>query len=91
MNIPHVRKEQKVVFESDLRVRNGKFDLSQTKLVSGNLRLDVKKIDFLMNYLNPLEYSVKFLDGHNAKVNVKNMKVEENVLYADGVVILPKN
>ena len=91
MNIPHVRKEQKVVFESDLRVKNGKFDLSQTKLVSGKLRLDVKKIDFLMNYLNPLEYSVKFLDGHNAKVNVKNMNIDENVLYVDGIVILPKN
>ena len=91
MNIPHVRKEQKVVFESDLRVKNGKFDLSQTKLVSGKLRLDVKKIDFLINYLNPLEYSVKFLDGRNAKVNVKNLEINENVLYADGIVIIPKN
>ena len=91
MNIPHVKKEQKVVFESDLHVRNGKFDLSQTKLVSGNLRLDAKRIDFLMNYLNPLEYSVKFLDGHNAKVNVEELKIVENVLYANGIVTVPKN
>ena len=74
-----------------LPVKNGKIDLSQTKLVSGNLRFDVKRIDFLMNYLNPLEYSVKFLDSQNAKINVKNVYIKENVLYADGFAVIPKN
>ena len=91
MNIPYVKKEQKIVFESAINVKNGKFDLSKTQLVSGNFRLDAKRIDALMNYLNPLEYSVKFLDKHNAKVNVKEFEVRENVLYANGVVVLPKN
>ncbi len=91
VNLPGVKREQKVVFESNLDVKNGKIDLSQTKLVSGNLRFEAKRIDFIMNYLNPLEYSVKFLDSQNAKINVKNVSIKENVLYADGFAIVPKN
>ena len=91
MSIPHVKREQKVVFESNVRVKNGKIELAQPQLVSGNLRLDVKKVDFLTSYLNPLEYSVKFLDKHNAKINVKELEILENVIYANGVAILPKD
>lgn len=91
MTIPHVKREQKVVFESNIRVKNGKIELTQPQLVSGNLRLDVKKVDFLTSYLNPLEYSVKFLDRHNAKINVKELEILENVIYANGVAILPKD
>ena len=91
MTIPHVKREQKVVFESNVRVKNGKIELAQPQLVSGNLRLDVKKVDFLTSYLNPLEYSVKFLDKHNAKINVKELEILENVIYANGVAILPKD
>jgi hypothetical protein len=77
--------------ENIVRVKNGKIELKDTKLVSGNLRLDVKKIDFLSSYLNPLEYSVKFLDKQNAKINVKTLEVLENVVYVNGIAILPKD
>lgn len=91
MTIPHVKREQKVVFESNIRVKNGKIELTQPQLVSGNLRLDIKKVDFLTSYLNPLEYSVKFLDRHNAKINVKELEVLENVIYVNGIAIVPKD
>lgn len=91
MTIPHVKREQKVVFESNIRVKNGKIELSKSELVSGNLRLDIKKIDFLLNYLNPLEYSVKFLDSHNAKINVKDLGVHDNQIKISGIAIVPKD
>ena len=42
LTIPHVKREQKVVFESNIRVKNSKIELKDTRLVSGNLKLDVK-------------------------------------------------
>lgn len=91
LTIPHVKREQKVVFESNIRVKNSKIELKDTRLVSGNLKLDVKKIDFLSSFLNPLEYSVKFLDKQNAKISVKSLEVLENVVYVNGIAILPKD
>lgn len=88
---PFIRQEQKMVLESDLKVKNGKINLANTKLVSGHLILDLKKIDFIMNYLNPLDFSVKILDKVNAKINVDNIDIKNNVVVANGVVILPKN
>ncbi len=88
---PFVRHEQKVVLESDLNTKNGKINLTNTKLVSGHMALDLKKLDFIMNYLNPLDFSVRILDKVDAKVNVKNIDIKNSVIVADGVIILPKN
>ena len=88
---PFIRQEQKIVFESDLNTKNGKINLTNTKLVSGHMALDLKKIDFIMNYLNPLDFSVRILDKVNANVNVKNISIKNNVVYADGIMVLPKD
>lgn len=88
---PFIRQEQEIVFESDLNTKNGKINLTNTKLVSGHMALDLKKIDFIMNYLNPLDFSVRILDKVNANVNVKNISIKNNVVYADGIMVLPKD
>ena len=44
-----------------------------------------------MNYLNPLDFSVRILDKVNANVNVKNISIKNNVVYADGIMVLPKD
>lgn len=90
-NVPFLRHEQKMVLQADLHVKNGKLDFSNTKLVSGKVRLDLKKADFILNYLNPLDFSVNIYGNHNAKVMVKNAEIKNNVIVTDGVVILQKD
>ena len=89
--MPFVKREQKIVLETDIRVKNGKVALNNTRLVSGPIKLDLKKIDFMMNYLNPLDFSVKILENKEAQVNVKNIEIKDNNIIADGIIIIPKD
>ncbi len=89
--LPFVRNEQKIVLDTDLRVKNGKIDFYNTKLVSGRFNLDMKRLDFIMNYLNPLDFSVNILKNKDAKVSVKNIDIKNNVIITDGIIVIPKD
>lgn len=90
-DIPFVKREHKLVFETDIRVKNGKIDFYKTKLVSGHFNLDIKVLDFLLNSLNPLDFSVNILDKKEAKVTVKNAEFKNGVVVANGVIVIPKD
>lgn len=90
-DIPFVKREHKLVFETDVKVKNGKIDFYKTKLVSGHFNIDIKVIDFLLNHLNPLDFSVNILKNKDAKITVKNAEFKNGVIVADGVVVIPKD
>ena len=89
--IPFVKNIQNVVISSDLNVENGEIDFENTKIVSDAFRLDLRKIDKLINYLNPLDYSLEVLENNNAKMNVKNIRIRDNKIYANGFVVIPRS
>lgn len=91
ISIPFVKTEKVVSIGADLNVKNGKIDFENTKLSSGTFNLDLKKIDFILNYLNPLDFSVKFLDNKSAKFSIKNINISNNVINTDGIVIVSKD
>ena len=91
LSIPFARKEQRLIMNSDLCVKNGKIDFVNTKLISDSFVLDMKKVDFILNYLNPLDFSVNILDNKDAKVSVENVDIRNNSIVADGVVVIPKD
>lgn len=91
VNVPFVRREQKLVFESELIIKNGNIDFHNTKLVSGPFKLDLKKVDFIMNYLNPLDFSVNIVANKKAEINVKNVEIKDNHILTDGIIIIPKD
>ncbi|MBD5403285.1 hypothetical protein HDR58_10895 [bacterium] len=91
VTIPFVRAEQKMVITSDIVVRNKKIDFTNTQLVSNIFRLDLHKVDFILNYLNPLDFSVNILDNKDAKVSVNNVSIKNNMIYTDGVAVIPKD
>lgn len=90
-DIPFVKREHKLVFETDVKVKNGKIDFYKTKLVSGHFNIDIKVIDFLLNHLNPLDFSVNILKNKDAKITVKNADFRNGVVVADGVIVIPKD
>lgn len=91
ISIPFIKSEQKIVINSDLVVKNGKIDFANTKLVSDTFSLDLKKIDFILNYLNPLDFSVNILDNKEAQVSVDSVSIQGNVIKTKGVVVIPKD
>lgn len=91
ISVPFIRKEQKLIINADIRVRDGEIDFVNTKLLSNSFSLDLKKVDFILNYLNPLNFSVNILDNKDAKVSVENVDIKNNYIVADGVFIIPKD
>lgn len=89
--IPFVKNEHKLVFETNLKVKNGKIDFYKTKIVSGHFNIDIKIVDFLLNHLNPLDFSVNILDKKDANIKVKNVEFKNGIVYADGVIVIPKD
>jgi len=84
-------KERKVELTADLNVKNGKIDFQNTRLVSNSFKLDLKKLDSLLDYLNPLDFSVNIFDNKDAKVYIKNIAIKNNIIHADGIIIIPKD
>lgn len=89
--IPFVKSEQKIVITSDLKVVKGEIDFTNTKLVGNSFKFDLKKIDKLINYINPLDYSLEVLENNNANLAVQNITIKNNKVYADGLIVIPKN
>lgn len=89
--IPFVKKEQKIEITADIDIKDGKIDFGNTRLASNSFKLDLKKIDGLMNYLNPLDFSVNIFDNKNANIGIKNIAIKNNEIVADGVVVIPKD
>ncbi len=90
ISIPFM-KDIKLELTADVRVKNGAIDFENTRFTSNSLKLDLKKIDFLMQYLNPLDFSVNIFDNKDAKVYIKNIAIKNNIIVTDGVVIVPKD
>lgn len=90
-NVPFLTSEQKVVIQSDLNIKDGDIDLTNTKIVSGHLKLDARKLDYLMTKLNPLEFAVNVIENKNANVYVKDVEIVNNEVVAKGIIVIPKN
>lgn len=91
IELPLVRKPQKIVFEANISVKDGKINYKNTKLVSGLFNLDLKKIDFILDYLNPLDFSVNIIKDKDANVKVKSIEIKNNKIIANGVIVIPKD
>ena len=91
VSLPLVRDPKKLEITSDIMVENGKINFENTRLSSNSFKFDLKKINFLMNYLNPLDFSVNIFNNKNAKVYIDNISIKNNEIIADGVVIIPKD
>lgn len=89
--IPFVRGTQNIVMTTDLKVRKGEVDFSNTKLVNENLVLDLKKLDKVINFLNPLDFSLNILENKDAQLTVQNAQIKDNKIHADGFIVIPKD
>ncbi len=88
--IPFVRNIQNIVITSDLKVSRGQIDLTNTKLVNNNMLIDLKQLDKVINYINPLDFSLNILENKHADLTVQNIKIQDNKIYANGLIVVPK-
>ena len=91
ITIPFVRNTQNLVLMSNLKVSRGQIDLTNTKLVNNNLLIDLKQLDHVINYINPLDFSLNILENKHANLTVQNINVRDNKVYASGIIVVPKD
>ncbi len=91
ISFPFVKKEQTIDITSDLGVKDGKIRFKDAKFTSSILKMDLKKMNFLLKYLNPLDFSVEVLDNKSAQVNVKSVEIKDNIIKAKGIVVINKD
>lgn len=84
-------KDQKVEFVADLKVVDGKISFENTRLSSNSKSFNLKSIDNLMKYANPLDFSINIFDNKNAKVYIQNVTIKNNVIISNGIIIIPKD
>ena len=89
--IPFVKNLQNLVLSSDLKVSRGQIDLANTKLVNNNMLIDLKQLDHVINYINPLDFSLNILENKHANLTVQNINVRDNKVYASGIIVVPKD
>ena len=84
-------KDKKIEISADLKVKNGAIDFENTRLSSNSFNFDLKKVDFLMKYLNPLDFSVNIFNNKDAKAYIRNIAIKNNIIITDGIIIIPKD
>lgn len=89
--IPFIKGYKNVVFVSDLAAKKGEIEFENTKILGDSTSLDIKYFSKLINYLNPLDFSLQIQENKDAKINIQNVKVEDNKVVADGTITVFKD
>ncbi|MBP3925321.1 hypothetical protein J6E39_08820 [bacterium] len=90
-SIPFVKKYQEVVISSDLKVKNGEIAFTDTKILNSNFNMDVSKMAKILNYINPLDYSLDIIDNKDTKLNIQNVSIENDMVVLKGRVTVLKD
>lgn len=91
VSIPFLKNIQKLVINSDLQVKDGRIDFANTRLVSNSFEMDLKNVDFILNYLNPLDFPVHLLKNKDMNVVIKSVNIKNNEIVASGIAVVSKD
>lgn len=90
--IPFIRGTQEVVIAADLRVKNGEITFANAELVNNHhSNTDLSKISSMLNYINPLDFSVKILENKNANLSIQNVSLEDGKILMDAHMLVLKD
>ncbi len=81
---------QTLNFDFTLKVEDEKIVLSDININSNTYGINKNTVLNLINRINPFAVKVKIDDRNAAIVKVKDLKIENNTIYFDGIVIVPK-
>lgn len=80
-----------VMVRSDVKVEDGNIVLTKIDLVNIYTIIDLSKAAYLLNVLNPLDFSMDILENKNSKMVVKKVEIKGDKIFISGNVLIPKN
>ena len=86
-NLPlAVTKDKSFVAQSDFEVVNGKIRAKNVSIDTSYGNLGLNKVANLINYLNPLEFTLSVIDENIHKCTVENVNIVDNKVKVDGKI-----
>lgn len=89
--LPLFNVKQEIVIKTDFKVKNGEIVLDKANLASGGFNFDTDKLAKLINYLNPLEFSMNLFENKDANMQIKEMSIVDNGINVSGIVTVDKD
>ena len=90
-SLPFLGGHYNMIVEADLKVIDGNIEFKNTKIASKNFSIDISSLSKVLNYLNPLEFSLNILENNNTTMSVRNITLANNAINVNGTLIVDKN
>lgn len=84
-------KPMNVVVAADLKVEDGRIVVTKVDFVNIFTRVDLSSITYLLNAINPLNFSLDVLENKNTKMNIKTLTIIGDKITTEGIILIPKN
>lgn len=80
-----------IAISSDLKVEDGRIVLTKVDLGKINEKVDLTKVGYRLNAMNPLIFSLDVFENKNTKMCIKNVEIKGDKIIVSGNVFIPKN
>lgn len=88
---PLSKKPIPVLVRTDLKVEEGNIVVTKVDFVNAYTVIDLSKVTYLLNILNPLTFSTDILNNKDSKMKVQNVDIVGDRIYIKGNIFIPKN
>lgn len=88
---PMSAKPLPIVVSSELKVEDGNIVLTKVSLINIYTVIDLSKMTYLLNILNPLTFSTDIFNNKDSKVNIQNVNIMDDKITINGNIFIPKN
>ena len=80
-----------IMVRSDLKIEEGKIVMTKLDFVNLLTVVDLSKLTYLLNALNPLTFSTDILNNKNSKMSIQDVNIIGDRIFIKGNVFIPKN
>lgn len=89
--VPLLNIKKDVAIQTDLKVRNGEIIIDEAELMTEAMKFDVNKLLKLVNYLDPLDFSMELMKNKDANMQVKEVSIKDNKINVSGLITVYKD
>lgn len=84
-------KPMDIDISTDLNVEDGRIVLTKVDLGDINKKVDLSKVGYRLNAMNPLTFSLDVLENKNTKMCIKSVEIIGDKIIVNGNIFIPKN
>jgi len=88
---PFSAKPIPIVVRSDVKIEDGNIVMTKVDFVNVYTVIDLSKITYILNALNPLTFSTEILNNKNTKMKIKTVDIIGDRIFVTGNILIPKN